>query len=755
MLAISVTLVACGGCDGGGEPSDDAGADVRDDAGDVVEDAPDTERDTDTTDGGDASDTDTGSVDGPGLDERPSNATCTAPPRPPTDSTIELEPAFPNLSFTDPVWMSQPPGDASRWYVISQTGRILTFPNDAQTSDTQVALEFSDGRVIDGGERGMLGMAFHPDWPNTKQLFISYTLRVSGQLTSRISRVDANADGITFDTSTEQVILEVAQPAGNHNGGQISFGPDDMLYIGLGDGGGADDVYGNGQNIDTLLGTILRIDVLGGDQPYGIPSDNPFVGTDGADEIYAWGLRNPWRFSFDRATGELWAGDVGQNAWEEVDIVELGGNYGWPAKEGTHCFDVDPCEDGPWIDPVVEYQHQNNNRSITGGYVYRGNHVPSLVGSYVYADFASGRIWRATGSGPDGTYVSELMLESSLPVSSFAESNNGELYVVSYGGGLYKVADAGGQQQTDFPQTLTATGCVDPDDPTKPAAGLIPYRPNAPFWSDGADKHRWMALPDGENIEVESDGDWSFPAGTVLVKSFELDGRFIETRLFIHHEDGWAGYTYEWNEAQTEANLLQSSKVVTYDGPVGPQDWIYPSRGECMQCHTSAAGFSLGLESAQLNTNHDYPSTGRRANQLETLRHIGVLDGAPNGDVESLPVLPDPFGSADQADRARSYMHTNCSQCHRPEASSVRNQFDVRFGTPLADANICDVEPLGYDLGLDTARRLVAGDPSNSMIYRRSNRRDAHAMPPIGSNRVDVRGVELLQQWVRDMDSCQ
>jgi uncharacterized repeat protein (TIGR03806 family) len=745
VLLAGLICAGCNGCDSGESnngDSRDASVDTSDVSEDTSEDA--------------VADSDAAPFDGPGLDERPDNATCTAPERPPSDSDIALEPAFPNLSFTDPVWMSQPPGDASRWYVISQTGRILTFDNDPDASSTQVALEFPDGRVVDGGERGLLGMAFHPNWPDTSELFISYTLRVSGQLTSRISRVDANANGVTFDTSTEQVILEVDQPAGNHNGGQISFGPDGMLYIALGDGGGANDTFGNGQNKSTLLGTIVRIDVTSGDEPYAVPQDNPFVGEDGADEIFAWGLRNPWRFSFDRATGELWTGDVGQNQWEEVDIVELGGNYGWPAKEGTNCFAVDPCDDGAWIDPVVEYQHTNNNRSITGGYVYRGSQIPSLVGSYIYGDFASGRIWRATPSGEGGAYVDELMLEAGLPISSFAEGNDGELYVISYSGGIYAVVDGSeGGQQSDFPQQLTDTGCVDPDDPRRPAAGLIPYRPNAPFWSDGATKHRWMALPDGETIAVEEDGDWSFPVGTVLMKSFELEGEFIETRLFIHHEDGWAGYTYEWNDAQTDATLLEAGKVATVQGPDGPQQWIYPSRGECMQCHTSAAGFSLGLENAQLNGPHDYPSTGRRANQLETLRSIDLLDGAPAGDPSQISAYPDPFGEAPLDQRARAYMHTNCAQCHQPDAAGVRNAFDVRFGTALADSNTCDVEPMGFDLDSDATRRLIAGDAQNSMLYRRTVRRDAHGMPPIASSLVDEQGAELLREWIDGMESCQ
>jgi uncharacterized repeat protein (TIGR03806 family) len=500
----------------------------------------------------------------------------------------------------------------------------------------------------------------------------------------------------------------------------------------------------------------LRIDVLGDEQPYGIPADNPFADGGGAPEIYAWGLRNVWRFSWDRQNGQLWAGDVGQNAWEEIDLIELGGNYGWPAKEGTHCFDAEPCDAGPWIDPVVEYSHDNNNRSVTGGYVYRGEEIPEMVGHYVFADYASGRIWRVVNDTQTGEATMELMLETGMPIASFAEDNAGELYVVGYAGQLYRVVDAStGEPDDDFPRLLSETGCVDPDDPTEPADGLIPFAPNAPFWSDGATKKRWMALHDGETITVEEDGDWTFPQGTVLVKSFEVDGALVETRLFIHHDDGWAGYSYEWNDAQTDAELLRGGKRKD----LGDQEWVYPSGGDCMTCHTRAAGFALGPETAQLNGPVEYRAgdqadTARRANQLETLRHIGLLDGLPEGEPEDLSAMPDPFEGAPLEDRARAYLHTNCSQCHRPNTANVRFPFDTRFTTPMAQTDLCDVEPGGTDLGVAGARRLAPGEPSKSLIYLRTQRRDAHGMPPVGSAMVDAQGVELLRRWIESLDGC-
>ena len=237
---------------------------------------------------------------------------------------------------------------------------------------------------------------------------------------------------------SELVILEVPQPYANHNGGQIAFGPDGYLYIGLGDGGSAGDPRRNGQNPSTLLGAILRIDVSGAtaEQPYAIPLDNPFVDGGGRPEIWAYGLRNPWRFSFDRETGELWTGDVGQNRWEEIDIIERGGNYGWNAMEGHHCFQPSSdCENEDFIPPVWEYSLDGDACSVIGGYVYRGTAIQTLVGTYVYADFCTGEIFGLRRDGED--VVNRLLVDTDLRISSFGEDNDGELYVLSQGEGIY------------------------------------------------------------------------------------------------------------------------------------------------------------------------------------------------------------------------------------------------------------------------------------------------------------------------------
>lgn len=677
-----------------------------------------------------------------GLDQRPPNTTCVAPERPTSTTGLELERAFSSLSFNQPLAMKQAPGSDTHWYLLEQPGRIWRFENRADVAEREVFIDYRDN-VVDGGERGMLGFAFHPGWPQEARVFISYTANINGNLHSIISEFSANQDLASLDPASERRILEVRQPYSNHNGGQIDFGPDGYLYISLGDGGSGGDPDGNGQNIQTMLGSILRIDVDGA-QPYEIPSDNPFVGQEGADEIFAWGLRNVWRFGFDRETGTLWAGDVGQNAHEEISIIELGGNYGWNRKEGFECFGGSPCE-GNYVDPVVDYPH-SQGRSVTGGYVYRGAEIPALVGTYLFGDYVSGRIWRIVYDS-DGQAGIEEVIGTGFNVSSFAEANNGELFVLNYGGTIHRIQAADQTGEDNFPRTLSATGCANPEDPTAPAAGLIPYRPQAEFWSDGADKFRWMALPEGQNISIGPDGDFDFPNGTVLVKSFELEGKLIETRLFVRHDDGeWAGYSYEWRDDQSDADLLLAGKTKEF----GAQTWIYPSRSDCMVCHTSAAGRSLGLELGQLDHAGYYASTNRLANQVNTLENIGLISDARDTEFTR---LVDPQGGATLDERAQSYMHTNCAGCHRSDAT-LRTTFDLRAGLDLSERGLCD-GPVYNTLDIPDAALLAPGSVERSLIYQRTATRGVHRMPPIGSTLVDEDGVSLLGEWIQSLENCE
>ena len=367
----------------------------------------------------------------------------TAPESIPKSSiqTIELAPALGGLEFKKPVALVFPEGSTATGYIVEQSGRVLSI---TLTDSEWMVSEFLDieERVSDRGrEEGLLGLALSPSFPSEPYIYVNYT--AAGPRRTVVSRFTANSSlPVVADPDSEQVILEVAQPYSNHNGGQLLFGPDGYLYIGFGDGGSAGDPKDNGQDPGTLLGTIVRIDVseLDSSGTYAIPDDNPLIGMEGArPEVWAFGLRNPWRFTFDRDTGDLWAADVGQNEREEVNVILPGLNYGWNVMEGSLCYGRGNagCSSVGLELPVAEYG-RDGGCSITGGYVYRGGRFPGLYGSYVFGDFCSGKIW---SFAPD-TGQTSLLLDSGLSISTFSEDQEGEIYVVSLDGGVYALVKA-------------------------------------------------------------------------------------------------------------------------------------------------------------------------------------------------------------------------------------------------------------------------------------------------------------------------
>jgi glucose/arabinose dehydrogenase len=350
--------------------------------------------------------------------------------------SYDLKTVFPNLSFSSPVGLYDPNDGTNRLFVVQQNGLIKVFENNANVTDASTFLDIGS-EITYGGERGLLGLAFHPNYTSNGYFYVDYTDTSGDTIISRFKVDGTNPN--TANQTSEVEILKVNQPYSNHNGGQIAFGPDGYLYIGLGDGGSGGDPEGNGQNRQTLLGSILRIDVDSG-LPYAIPTDNPFFGNINgyAEEIFAFGFRNPWRFSFDAITGDLWVGDVGQALWEEIDIVEYGKNYGWNAREGAH--DYDPgTNTTSVIDPIYEYSHSLGN-AITGGFVYRGSSLSNLVGKYVYADYGSGRIWALEFQ--DGTAVNNTLLyDASFSIPSFGVDSNNELYICAFDGKIYQLSE--------------------------------------------------------------------------------------------------------------------------------------------------------------------------------------------------------------------------------------------------------------------------------------------------------------------------
>ena len=358
-------------------------------------------------------------------------------PQPPTDQQVRLVEVASGL--TSPVHVTAPPGDA-RLFIVEQPGRIRVVEGGALLPTPFLDIT---AKVSCCGERGLLSVAFHPSYAQTGELFVNYTDRAGHTRVERY-RVSA-ADRNRADAASAELVIGVDQPFANHNGGQLAFGPDGMLYIGMGDGGSGGDPQGHGQNPRTLLGDLLRLDVDGA-RPYAIPAGNPFVGrTDARPEIWATGLRNPWRFSFDRAAGLLYVADVGQNQWEEINVVpvtQAGANYGWNVMEGAHCFSPSSgCSQSGLILPVLEYSH-SEGCSVTGGFVYRGQSLPGLRGHYFYGDFCQGWIRSFRYANGQAADRREWALGSVGNILSFGEDAAGELYVASAGGRVYRLAPA-------------------------------------------------------------------------------------------------------------------------------------------------------------------------------------------------------------------------------------------------------------------------------------------------------------------------
>jgi len=748
-LALFAALTsALGAC---GDDDDAAGADG---GADVANDAP-------AADGSpDVVAEDSAPVPVFGLDTRPANKGCVAPPRPAaTPVAARWTRAYASLPLpTQTVDLIK---QGSFFYVVHQTGKIFRFDSAPATSTFTTPLDIS-AAVDSVFEGGLLSIAFHPKFVQNGFLYVYYTRKdAQGFFFVRVARFTSPDGGATFDKSTEHVILEYVARENGHTGGRLVFGPDGYLYFSTGDS-----FFPNDAQLTSdiacadvtpcpLTGKMLRMDIDGAD-PYAIPPTNPFASGGGRKEVWAWGFRNPFRFSFDRATGEMWLGDVGELLYEEINRVAPGGNYGWPRLDGPECKDVAGC--AGLIAPAIVVPNSLSSactdattcaRALVGGVVYRGASIPEAYGAYFFGDEISGNQFVARPDPVTGALVRSTINPAGPQISptGYAEDETGEVWMTDYFGQIWHlVRDASEPSAAPaFPAKLTATGCVDPADPTRPAPGVIPYQINVPFWSDGAEKERYFAIPDGTSIAVMPDGDLDLPVGSVTMKTFRLGGVPIETRLFVHHTDGWAGYTYEWQDDGKDAVLLPGGKTKK----IGGQTWSYPSRAECLQCHSSAAGFSLGLELPQLARLADYPGRPAR-DQIGTLDHVGFF--APGSQLTTTP-LPRLDGPDPVTARARAMLHASCSGCHRPNGPTSA-MMDLRFTTALADTKTCDVIPTRGTMGIEGARLLAPAAPAKSILLARMQALDVWRMPPIASHVVDPQGTQLLSAMIQATTTC-
>lgn len=668
------------------------------------------------------------------FEARPANATCLAPPL--SVGRVRLAPTY--EGFVNPMAM-QLRADRGLLYVGEVAGRIKAY--DLATKQITTALDLS--ATVSRQHEGLFGFVTHPTKPYI-YLAVERDLdpKTAGENLNRgeIIRLTSNDGGRTYDPASETLILRVDRPGVLHPLGTLRFDKDGSLYIAVGE-------VGLPYTTSELYGSILRLDVDGG-TPYAIPPDNPYAKGGGRPEVWAGGFRNPWQFSFDRLTGELWEGDVGDDSWEEINKVEKGKNYGYPTLEGNTCLRSAACDRTGLTPPLFVYPH-SDGRSVTGGFVYRGSALPELAGKYVFADFTVGHLRVLEGEGANAKAV---LLNSGGPkplIPALGEDADGELYVVGYDSGIiYKVTPGDGLTGAayGFPDRLSQTGCVDPQDPKTFAAGLVSYGVNVGLWSDGLDKRRAVAIPDGTTVKVDPvSGHFDLPEGTVVVKEFSSNGRPIETRLLRRHAGGvWTGTTYEWNDAGTDALLVEQAKEKVL--PNG-QTWLLPSQIQCFGCHTDAAGTSLGLETQQLNGDHAY-GPRQSENQLAKLSAIGYLDRAV--DPATAPRLPRLQSSEPVEDRARAYLHSNCAMCHR-ENGPTGKLMDLRYGLPLSAIRSCT--PSG-GLPVPDTFIIKPGAPEASALFLRMSSRTGPTMPPVGSHQVDTLALSVIESWIRGRTTC-
>ncbi len=670
--------------------------------------------------------------------------------------------AYEKLPLFAPVYLRSEPGTDRIFFVDhkgdwKEPGGLRYFADKAEADSSKPLIAL---------DRLVYGFCFHPKYRENKHLYLITNGPMSeSNKQNRISRftVSESADVPgELKADSELVILE--WDSNGHNGGDLAFGPDGFLYCPTGDGTSDSDTLVTGQGLGDLLAVMLRLDVdhPTADKPYSIPPDNPFINVpDARPEIWAYGFRNPWRMDYDHESNQLWLGQNGQDLWEQVYLIRRGENYGWSVQEGGHPFYVErPRGAEPIVAPMADHHH-SESRSLTGGVVYRGSKLPDLVGCFIYGDYSTGKIWAIRHDGTKVTFHREIA-DTTLQIAGFSMNAAGELLVVDHAGGFYRLEPMPPQEPTNFPRMLSDTGLFASVAEHRLLPSVIPYSVNVQFWSDGAHKERWLAVPGEEKIDYTSTRGWNFPNGSVLVKSFALEKvagqpetrRWIETRLMVRQQNEWIGYSYRWNEEQTDAELLDSSSVdvefeiqdPAAEGGVRKQTWHYPSRAECMVCHSRAVNYVLGLSENQMNREHDYGS--EKFNQIQMLSELGMFTKPLPKPVEELTRLSDPLDkSLDLKQRAASYLHANCSNCH-VEAGGGNAQFSVEIDAKPEQAKLIDVKPVHTTFDLQDARLVAPGSPERSLLFHRMQRRGHGQMPPLGTSLVDKPAVELIREWI-------
>ena len=728
--------------------------------------------------------------------------------------------AFPNLTFVDPVKLLEMPNQ--QFMVVGKSGQVWIFNGQSSTSVKTLILDIKD-QVVIGGDGGMVGGVLHPEFgqvgsPNRGYFYLVYRYTPAKGTNGsfgywRLSRFTLEDGATQVNPNSEYVLIQQFDRHDWHNGGDMFFGPNGFLYVIGGDEGEANDYFNVTQQIDKwLFGGIFRLDVdkRGGNishpirrqpqnqatppsgwpssftQGYYIPNDNPWQDTNGGilEEFYALGTRSPHRMTYDAVLDEIWVGDIGQQSREEISVVYKGDNLQWPYKEGT-LNGVKPRPThviGNERPPVYEYG-RGVGRAVIGGYVYRGSLFPELQGKYLFGDHETQNIWslvRNNGQAPTVEFLVNLPVEGyggKDGLSTFGEDAAGNIYMADLfgtdldGGKIRKLVQTG--NIPDPPQKLSDLNVFANLSTLQPNSGIVPYTVNTPLWSDRAVKSRWIALPnDGthntpsEQIVFDSEENWEFPEGTVLIKHFELPvdernpgiTRKLETRFFVYTTVGDAyGLTYRWNEAGTEAFLLTDAatddiSITRENGTSYIQTWAYPSRQQCMDCHNANAGYALGVKTRQINGNFTYPGSGISDNQLNTWNHLGMFTediGSPEDYPHSVN-LNAPGTSVEF--QTRSYIDANCSYCHQP--NGVNGIFDGRARSPLYHQDMIET---GVISNASTPGNVVIkpGSPAQSELWIRDESTGNIAMPPVGKSLVHNEYIQTLNTWINSINTSE
>jgi uncharacterized repeat protein (TIGR03806 family) len=695
-------------------------------------------------------------------------------PDPPSPYTAEL--AFPYLKFEFPLVMARAAG-TRRLLVGDLKGKVWSFPDDPGCRRADLVVDLAKSHP---DFSALYGLAFHPKFEQNRYVHLCYVLKNNLDDGSFVSRFEMSAtDPPAIDPRSEKVLIRFW--SGGHNGGCLDFGNDGYLYISTGDGADPSppDSKLTGQDCTDLLSSILRIDVdhEGGNLPYKIPADNPFLNTqDVRPEIWAFGFRNPWKMSIDHATGDLWVGDVGWELWEMIYRVERGGNYGWSIMEGPQPVRIQGKRGpAPISPPVIAHAH-SEAASITGGYVYHGSRLPELANAYIYGDYQTGTVWGLKYDGKKVTWSKELA-RTPLHLVAFGESNDGELYLIDHDRThqIYRlVPNSEARAHADFPRRLSQTGLFSSTREHVPAAGVVRYLVNVPLWSDGTAADRFLAIPGRGRISLDEKGNWRFPEGSVLGRTVSIETergkpesrRRIETQILHLEAESWRPYTYAWADDQSDAVLADAkgaSRTIAVADPEAPGgkrtlDYRIHARVECILCHNPwvekkttmfgpQSASPLGLNTAQMNRECRYGE--RRLNQLIAFNQMGLLAWTPTPN--KLPRLANPYDeSGDPERRARAYLQVNCSHCHQFNAGGTAN---VALGieVPLSETKTVGVRPIQGTFNIPGARVIAPGEPERSVLYYRISKVGGGRMPRVGSNQVDERAIRLFHDWIARM----